>query len=121
MRHYRRSERGHGYCQSQYTSLWSDDIEVLRYPVYTKETLDEKVSFVGREHLDALKESGDGAIIMASHAGNWELLGAVLAMNGYPLISVAQEQDSHSADKFINEYRAMMKQHVTYKRAFAIW
>ena len=31
------------------------------------------------------------------------------------LISVAQEQDSHSADKFINEYRAMMKQHVTYK------
>ena len=36
-------------------------------------------------------------------------------MNGYPLISVAQEQDSHSADKFINEYRAMMKQHVTYK------
>ena len=90
-------------------------IEVLRYPVYTKETLDEKVSFVGREHLDALKESGDGAIIMASHAGNWELLGAVLAMNGYPLISVAQEQDSHSADKFINEYRAMMKQHVTYK------
>ena len=52
---------------------------------------------------------------MASHAGNWELLGAVLAMNGYPLISVAQEQNSKSADTFINEYRVMMKQHVTYK------
>ena len=36
-------------------------------------------------------------------------------MNGYPLISVAQEQNSKSADAFINEYRAMMKQHVTYK------
>lgn len=52
---------------------------------------------------------------MASHAGNWELLGAALAMNGYPLISVAQEQNSKSADTFINEYRALMKQHVTYK------
>ena len=90
-------------------------IEVLRYPVYTKEKLDEKVAFKGREHLEALKKSGEGAIFMASHAGNWELLGAALAMNGYPLISVAQEQGSHSADKFINEYRAMMKQHVTYK------
>lgn len=36
-------------------------------------------------------------------------------MNGYPLISVAQQQNSHSADAFIYEYRAMMKQHVTYK------
>lgn len=90
-------------------------IEVLSYPIYTKEKLDEKITWQGKEYLDALKESGEGAVFMASHAGNWELLGAVLAMNGYPLISVAQEQNSHSADAFINEYRAMMKQHVTYK------
>ena len=90
-------------------------IEVLSYPVYTKEILDEKITWHGKEYLDELKESGEGAVFMASHAGNWELLGAVLAMNGYPLISVAQQQDSHSADAFINEYRAMMKQHVTYK------
>lgn len=90
-------------------------VEVLSYPIYTKEKLDEKITFHGKEYLDALKESGEGSIFMASHAGNWELLGAVLAMNGYPLISVAQEQNNHSADKFINEYRCMMKQHVTYK------
>ena len=41
-------------------------------------------------------------------------------MNGYPLISVAQEQNSKSADTFINEYRAMMKQHVTYKTGIQI-
>lgn len=90
-------------------------VEVLSYPTYTKERLDEKITFHGKEYLDELKESGEGAVFMASHAGNWELLGAVLAMNGYPLISVAQEQNSKSADTFINEYRAMMKQHVTYK------
>ncbi|EPP16120.1 MAG: lysophospholipid acyltransferase family protein [Limosilactobacillus oris] len=90
-------------------------IEVLSYPRYTKEMLDEKITWHGKEYLDELKASGEGAVFMASHAGNWELLGAVLAMNGYPLISVAQEQNSKSADTFINEYRAMMKQHVTYK------
>lgn len=90
-------------------------VEVLSYPRYTKDILDDKVTFHGREYLDELKASGEGAVFMASHAGNWELLGAVLAMNGYPLISVAQEQNSKSADTFINEYRAMMKQHVTYK------
>ena len=90
-------------------------VEVLSYPIYTKEKLNKKITFHGKEYLDKLKSSGEGAVFMASHAGNWELLGAVLAMNGYPLISVAQQQNSGSADKFINEYRAMMKQHVTYK------
>ncbi len=50
----------------------------------------------------------------AVHSGNWELLGAVLASEGYPLISVAMKQNG-DADKFINEYRQIMHQHVTYK------
>ncbi len=33
---------------------------------------------------------------------------------GYPLISVAMKQNG-DADKFINEYRQIMHQHVTYK------
>jgi len=90
-------------------------IEVLSYPIYTPEKLDEKVTVVGKEYLDAQMESGEGCIIMASHAGNWELVGATLAMHGYPLISVAQQQNSSSADRFINEYRTLMHQHVTYK------
>lgn len=90
-------------------------IEVLSYPVYTKEVLDQKITWHGKAYLDTVKASGEGMIIAASHAGNWELLGAALAMNGYPLISVAQQQNNKSADKFINEYRSMMKQHVTYK------
>ena len=63
-------------------------VEVLSIR-YTRKILDEKITWHGKEYLDELKESGEGAVFMASHAGNWELLGAVLAMNGYPLISVA--------------------------------
>lgn len=90
-------------------------VEVLSFPIYTEETMKKKVTIRGKEYLDELLATGKGAVIMASHAGNWELLGAVLATEGYPLISVAQQQNSGSADKFINEYRAMMHQHVTYK------
>ncbi|KMO86707.1 phosphatase [Megasphaera cerevisiae DSM 20462] len=90
-------------------------VEVLSFPLYTRESLNEKVTLRGKEYLDELKQSGEGAIVQTAHIGNWELIGAALPMNGYPLVSVAQEQNSKSADTFINEYRAMMKEHVTYK------
>ena len=47
-------------------------IEVLSYPRYTKEMLDEKITWHGKEYLDELKASGEGAVFMASHAGNWD-------------------------------------------------
>ncbi len=89
-------------------------VEVLSYPDLLRRGFFEKFTVTGRAYLDALKESGEGAVFMASHAGNWEILGAWLAMSGYPLISVAQQQNGGS-DVFINEYRTMMKQLVTYK------
>ena len=89
-------------------------IDVLRYPEIKDGAYKNMIEFVGREHLDDAKETGKGAIVAAMHSGNWELLGGVLASEGYPLISVAMQQNG-DADKFINEYRAIMHQHVTYK------
>ena len=89
-------------------------VEVLSYPRLVKRGFFNKFTVLGKEYLDTLKASGEGAVFMATHAGNWELLGAWLAMSGYPLISVAQQQNGGS-DVFINEYREMMRQHVTYK------
>ena len=90
-------------------------VEVLTFPQYTMETLDRKITFVGRKKLEDALAVGKGGILAASHCGNWELLGATLASYGYPLISVAQKQNDAGADKFIKEYRQMMKQKVTYK------
>lgn len=66
-------------------------VEVLSYPRYTKELLDEKITWHGKEYLDELKASGEGAVFMASHAGNWELLGAGLA--NYPIVSTFIHED----------------------------
>lgn len=90
-------------------------VEVLCYPKYTKEVLEKKITFSHQERLEQVLAEGKGCIIAATHGGNWELLGASLATFGYPLISVAQQQNNGGADKFINEYRALLNQHVTYK------
>ncbi len=89
-------------------------VDVLRYPEIKHGKYKEMFTMEGREYLETAKEDGKGAIIIALHSGNWELLGGILASEGYPLISVAMQQQG-DADKFINEYRALMKQHVTYK------
>ena len=89
-------------------------VDVLRYPEIKDGKYKEMFTMEGREYLESAKEDGKGAIIIALHSGNWELLGGILASEGYPLISVAMQQQG-DADKFINEYRALMKQHVTYK------
>ena len=89
-------------------------IDVLRYPEIKDGAYKDMVEFINREYLDDALENGRGAILAAVHSGNWELLGGVLASEGYPLISVAMKQNG-DADKFINEYRRIMNQHVTYK------
>ncbi len=89
-------------------------IDVLRFPELKDGRYLDMIDFRGREYLDEVNKDGKGCIIVALHSGNWELLGGILASEGYPLISVAMKQHD-GADKFINEYRAMMRQHVTYK------
>ncbi len=89
-------------------------IDVLRFPEICDGSYRDMIEFEGLEYLIDIKESGKGAVIASAHSGNWELLGGVLASEGFPLISVAMKQDG-DADRFINEYRAIMHQHVTYK------
>lgn len=89
-------------------------IEVLRFPVM-RGHMDKYVTLFGRENLDAALKLGRGGVIAAAHSDNWELLGGALAQNGYPLVGVAQEQANHGADRFMNEYRALIGMYVMYK------
>ncbi|MDL2280595.1 lysophospholipid acyltransferase family protein [Selenomonadales bacterium OttesenSCG-928-I06] len=91
-------------------------MEVLYFPKLNKSNISEYVTLEGREYLDEALALGRGAVISTAHTGNWELLGASLAMYGFPLVSVVQKQSSGGADKFINEYRSKAGQHVTYRQ-----
>lgn len=88
--------------------------EVLRFPLI-KQKMADYVQIEGLEKLRQGLADGKGAVIATAHSGNWELMGGAFAMAGIPLVGVAMKQKSSGADRFINEYRALIGIHVTYK------
>ena len=90
-------------------------MEGLRFPVLRRH-IEDYVTITGA--LDTMRASlvqGKGAIIATSHSGNWELMGGALALAGLPIVGVAKRQSAAGMDRFINEYRALVGMHVTYR------
>ncbi|MBU2698976.1 KDO2-lipid IV(A) lauroyltransferase [Sporomusaceae bacterium BoRhaA] len=90
-------------------------MEVLYLPKITPEKMLTHVSMVGVEHLKAALAADKGVVLATAHSGNWEIMGAALAMLGFPLVAVVQKQTSAAMDRFINDYRTLAGMHVTYK------
>lgn len=90
--------------------------EVLYMPRLNKSNIDQVVTLSGRQHLADALALGRGAVIATAHSGNWELLGASLAMHGFPIVAVVQRQTNAAMDSFINKYRTNAGMHVTYKQ-----
>lgn len=90
-------------------------MEVLRLPYLNSQNIHQVVRLEGAEHLEAALAEGHGVVLATAHSGNWELLGAALAMHGFPLVAVVQKQTNAEMDRFINDYRRGAGMHVTYK------
>lgn len=91
-------------------------IEVMRFPLLNEKTIHEQVQVEGLEYLEAAYAEGKGVIMATGHYGNWELLGATVALHGYPMLSITRKQNNSYMDKAINEFREMVGQQVTYNR-----
>ena len=89
-------------------------IEVLRFPLLNRETIESVVKTDGLEYLEEAYAKGKGALMCTGHFGNWELLGADVALHGYPMLSIARKQNNSAMDRFINEYREIVEQKVAY-------
>jgi len=73
-------------AQQVFLHFFTAAADLVRLPVILKKGINKLVSVEGIEHLDnALKMTDTGIIMLTAHFGNWELLGAWLAQNGYPL------------------------------------
>ena len=66
--------------------------------------------------MEEAYKQNKGVIIATGHFGNWELLGATIALHGYPMLSITRKQNNKYMDRFINEYREMVGQKVAYNR-----
>ncbi|RME31254.1 MAG: hypothetical protein D6800_00945 [Candidatus Zixiibacteriota bacterium] len=79
--------------------------DVLRLPHHFKREIRPLITVEGREHLDDAVEQGKGVIAVTGHIGNWELLAAFLAGEGYPLAVVARELYEPRLNRLLLEYR----------------
>jgi KDO2-lipid IV(A) lauroyltransferase len=79
--------------------------EVLYTPKLNKKNIAEFVRIEGRQYLDNALAEGKGVIVLAAHFGNWEWLGAALALYGYPVASVIKKQPNDQHTRILNEYR----------------
>ena len=80
-------------------------VEVFRFPLLNKWNLSKKVSIKGKEVLDKALAQGRGIILVSGHFGNWELAGAAIALSGYKLATVIQDQSNPAANSFLNHRR----------------
>lgn len=109
-------ERAYLIAKDSVTRFGSMIVEVLRFPVMTKDFLQENISVEGAEYLEAAYKQKKGVILCTGHFGNWELLGAAVAMMGYPILSIARKQNNSAMDDFINEYRSLAGQKIVYNK-----
>jgi len=88
-----------------YRNLGYNFAEFLMEDNFTAEDVNKIVDFEGLEYLDQALKEEKGVILYTAHLGNWELMGAILALKGYKVHSIAQEQNNSLFNKKINEIR----------------
>jgi KDO2-lipid IV(A) lauroyltransferase len=59
----------------------------------------------GLEHLEAARAAGEGALLVAGHAANWELAGATIAAHGFPLSAVARHMGNPVFEDYLLQVR----------------
>ena len=91
-------------------------IEVMRFPLLKPNNIDQVVKIEGMEYLEQAYSEGKGIVMCTGHYGNWELLGATVALHGFPIISITRKQNNSKMDDLINEFREMVGQKVAYNR-----
>ncbi|HAD81749.1 MAG: hypothetical protein A2509_10770 [Candidatus Edwardsbacteria bacterium RIFOXYD12_FULL_50_11] len=102
-------------ARSLYRNLGKNLLEFLRFPKLTGGDIKNKVKLIGQEHLDRAIKSGQGALLISSHFGNWELYSASIAAYGYPLSVVVYEQHNPLADRMMNQLRRAKNIEVIFK------
>jgi len=60
----------------------------------------------GEEYLKAAFSEGRGVLLVTAHHGNWEWMGASLALYGYPTVAVMTPQHNKAANQIIMDLRS---------------
>lgn len=84
-----------------FKNLGRNATDAIRLPVVMRNGIESIVKAQGMEHMDAALARGKGVVALTAHLGNWELLGAWLASEGYPLNVVGAPVYDPRLDKML--------------------
>ncbi len=100
--------------QKVYENIGMSVMEMLYMPclIAAKDHIDDFVSIDHPERLEAAFAEGHGVVGLTAHIGNWEWLGAGVALHGFPTSAIAKKQADDALMRIINEYRERSGQHI---------
>lgn len=107
-------EEAERILQRVYQNIGMSVMEMLYMPrlVREKSHIEDYVKIDHPEYLEAAYAEGRGIVGLTAHIGNWEWLGAGLALHGYPTSAIGKKQADDALMKIINEYRSQAGQHI---------
>lgn len=80
--------------------------DFIRFRKQSPAAIRETVSIQGLEHLEAIRDSKRGAIMLTAHYGNWELGGAFIASIGIAVNAVVRPVPSPALERLFHYFRA---------------
>ena len=79
--------------------------DLILLPRLNAANVHQLIKVSGRHHIDEALALGRGLIGITGHIGNWELMAAGLALQGYPLNAVARQVYDQRLDRILNDLR----------------
>ncbi len=89
----------------------------IQFFAFPNSFLKSKITVKGQKLLNNTLKDGKGIIFVSGHFGAWEILGAWLSYNNYPISAVATQQKNHGADKFFVELRSTFGMKHIYRKS----
>lgn len=94
--------------KSLFTKIGQTFLEIMYTPALSAQNLQRYVSIENMHYFREALAEGHGVVILTAHVGNWEWLGAGLALSGLPITSVIKRQPNDQHTRLLNEYREMV-------------
>lgn len=101
-------EQANRIVDELFRNLGQSLMEILYTPNLTRENISRYVTLEHRERLDAALAENKGVIVLTGHIGNWEWMGASLALYGYPTTTIVKKQPNDQVTRLLNENRERM-------------
>jgi KDO2-lipid IV(A) lauroyltransferase len=90
-----------------FVNLGQTLLEVMYTPTMIADNFEKYVTIENKHYLEEAVAEGHGVVILTAHIGNWEWLGAALALAGFPITTVIKRQPNDQHTRILNEYREL--------------